>query len=69
MGDDMEADTILVLLLTAIPVGFVLWLGIHTRRRRGSTHAVGTSDSLPAETPKVVAQEAQKGAGIKGPGK
>ena len=42
----MEAEMVVVLVLTAFTVGFIVWLNIHTRRGRSNTQSAGAgSDS------------------------
>jgi hypothetical protein len=61
----MEAETILVLLLTAIFVGFVVGLAIHTRRERSVAKAAGASASPLVAAPRPEVQRPEEMAKTK----
>ena len=56
----MEAETIVVLVLAAIFVGFVVWLAIHTRRQSRGANTAARSGGPVGQTPQAEAPQSEK---------
>ena len=61
----METETIVVLFMSAVAVGSVVWLAVHSRRHPADANTKGIPPNSTGEAPKPDAQAAEKGAKTK----